>query len=153
MDIIGYYHVEENEAHYNHIEFLVCHNSKHNSLRSPLRSGQSLQWFLGAGLLHGCDVFLLILGHEGVQGPALVLLLVELVNDDTNQQVESEEATKNDEGHKEHVSIDACFISWLKILLIKFYCYKITLYWSIFLTPTLSTASSMISIHPLNVAI
>ena len=77
-------------------------------MRTPAGSWKSFYRFLVAGLLHGGDVLLLVLRHEGVQGaPAFVLLLIELVDDDTDQQVEGEEAAEDDEEDKVHVHVDA----------------------------------------------
>lgn len=45
----------------------------------------------------------------------LFLLFIEVVNDNTYKQVESEERTKNDEKYKIQVHIDVCFSDWLPI--------------------------------------
>ena len=110
-----FYHVEEYEAHYNHIELLVGHNSKYDRLRAPLRPRQGFQWLLAAGFLHGGDVLLLVLRHESVQRAAFILLFIELVNDHANKKVESKEAAEHNEGNKEEIGIDVGFIVGLEI--------------------------------------
>ena len=72
-------------------------------------SGDGLQRLLGAHLLHGGVVLLLVLGHKHLQRSArLLLLLVKVVDDDTNKQVEREERPEDDEEHevKVHVDVD-----------------------------------------------
>lgn len=80
------HHVETNECHDNHVELFVGDDGKDDCLRLPCRPWQSFGWLLRGGLLHGRDVLLLVFSHERVQGAStLVLLLVELVDDDTDQ--------------------------------------------------------------------
>ena len=98
-------HVEDDEGHDDDVELLVGDNAKDNCLRPPVWSGQRFGRFLLASLFHGKHVLLLVLRHEGVQGrPSLVLLLVELVDDDTDQEVESKETPKDDEGDEKAVA-------------------------------------------------
>ena len=150
-------HVEEDEAHDDHVELLVGDDPEDDSLRSPRRPGKSLQRLLGARLLHGGDVLLLVLGHEGVQAAALVLLLIELVDDDTDQEVEGEEGSEHDEGHEEEVAHHTVLVHGLLVQLELEEQIRKSLpdgsKSMSCLTPTLSTASSMMSIQPLNVAI
>ena len=146
-------HVEDDEGHDDDVELLVGHNAKDNCLRPPVWSGQRFGRFLLASLLHGKHVLLLVLRHEGVQrGAALVLLLVELVNDDANKKVEGEERPKHNEGNKVYVLVQVVLVAGLLIELGK----DLVKEDNKALTPTLfgeSTASSMISPQPLNVAI
>ena len=110
-------HVQPDEDHDDHVELLVGDDPEDDSLRSPRRPGKSLQRLLGARLLHGGDVLLLVLGHEGVQAAALVLLLIELVDDDTDQEVEGEEGSKHDEGHEEEVAHHTVLVHGLLVQL------------------------------------
>ena len=111
-------HVEDDEGHDDDVELLVGDNAKDNCLRPPVWSGQRFGRFLLSSLLHGKHVLLLVLRHEGVQrGTSLVLLLVELVDDDANEKVQSEETSKHDEGNKVDVEIEAVLEAWLVIQL------------------------------------
>ena len=101
------HHVQSNEAHDDHIKFLIRYDSKDNRLRAPTGPWKSFDRFLVPGLLHGGDVLLLVLRHEGVQrAPAFVLLLIELVDDDTDKKIQGEEAAEHDEEDKVHVHVD-----------------------------------------------
>ena len=101
------YHVEADEAHDNHVELFVGDDTKDDGLRAPRGPRQGLHRLLPARLLHRRNVLLLVLRHEGVQGAAaLVLLLVELVYDDTDQQVEGEEGAEDDEEDKVEIHED-----------------------------------------------
>ena len=109
-------HVQHDEGHYDDVELLVGDDSKDNCLGFPVWSWQSFRWFLLAGLPHGKHVLLLVLRHEGVQrGAALVLLLVELVNDDANKKVEGEERPKHNEGNKVYVLVQVVLVAGLLI--------------------------------------
>ena len=111
-------HVQHDEGHYDDVELLVGDDSKDNCLGFPVWSWQSFRWFLLAGLPHGKHVLLLVLRHEGVQrGAALVLLLVELVNDDANQEVQSEETPEYNEGNEKAVADEAVLKFWLNVQL------------------------------------
>ena len=102
------HHVQSNEAHDDHIKFLIRYDSKDNRLRAPTGSWKSFYRFLVSCLLHGSDVLLLVLRHESIQGaPAFVLLLIELVDNDTDKEIQGEEATEDNEEDEVHVHIDA----------------------------------------------
>ena len=78
------------------------------NLWSPVWPWQGLCWFLVARLLHCGNVLPLVLRHECVQRrSSLVLLFVELVNDHTDKKIESEEASKHNEGDKVDVEVEA----------------------------------------------
>ena len=109
-------HVQHNEGHDDDVKFLVGHNPKDDCLRLPVWSWQSFRWLLLASLLHGKHILLLVLRHEGVQrGAALVLLLVELVNDDANKKVEGEERPKHNESNKVYVLVQVVLVAGLLI--------------------------------------
>ena len=101
-------HVEDDEGHDDDVELLVGDNAKDNCLRPPVWSGQRFGRFLLASLLHGKHVLLLVLRHEGVQrAAAFVLLFIELVDNDTDKEIEGEEAAEDDEEDEVHVHVDA----------------------------------------------
>jgi hypothetical protein len=111
-------HVKHYEAHDYHIKLFVCDDSKYDCLRFPGWPWQCLRWFLASSFFHSSNIFLLICGHESVQGRAtLVLLLIEFINDDANKEVESEKASKDDEDHKVDVEVKAVFKAWLVVQL------------------------------------
>ena len=58
--------------------------------------------FLKLNLLCYCD----ITKYESIPKTNLVLLFVELVDDDTDQEVEGEEGSGHDEENKEEVGVD-----------------------------------------------
>ena len=118
MTYLYIYHVEHDKAHDNHIKFLVCNNSKYHRLGWPGGTWQGFQRLLPTGLLHGCDVFLLVVRHEGVQGgAAFVLLFVELVNNDAHQEVQSEETPEHNEGNEKAVADETVLKFWLNVQL------------------------------------
>ena len=95
------HHIKSNEAHNNHIKFLVTNYSKDDCLWLPGWSWQGFHRFLVSCLFHGSYVLPLFRGHEGIQRRAtFVLLLVEFVNDDSNKKIESEETSKDDKSNK-----------------------------------------------------
>ncbi len=105
--ILHTYHVETDETHHNHVELLVGDDTKDDGLWSPRGTRQGFHRLLTAGFLHGGNVLLLVLCHKGVQGgAALVLLLVELVDDDADQQVQGEEGTEDDEEDEVEIHVD-----------------------------------------------
>ena len=102
------HHIQSNEAHDDHVELFVGDDSKDNRLRAPTGPWKSFDRFLVARLLHGGDVLLLVLRHEGVQrAAAFVLLFIELVDNDTDKEIEGEEAAEDDEEDEVHVHVDA----------------------------------------------
>ena len=112
------YHVETDETHDDHVKFLVCNNSKHHGLRRPGGTRQGFQRLLPAGFLHGRDVFLLVVSHEGVQwGAAFVFLFIELVNNDANKKVQSEETPEHNEGNEKSVADETVLKFWLNVQL------------------------------------
>ena len=48
-----------------------------------------------------------------VFGTYLLLLFIEVINDDSNEKIESEEGSKDDEEHKVDVHPDVTFSYWL----------------------------------------
>lgn len=75
-----------------------------------LRSGNSFQRFLGAHLLHGAVVFLLVFCHEHFErATGFLLLLVEIVNDDSNKEIEREEGAEDNKEDKVEVHVDIDF--------------------------------------------
>ena len=66
-----------------------------------------LLWFLPSQLFHGRVVVLLTLRQKHLQDSTLVLLFqsVEVVNDDTNEQVQREEASANNKDNKVEVVV------------------------------------------------
>ena len=72
----------------------------------------------GGNIIEERNQLFLVLRHESVErGASLVLLLVELVDDDANEKVQSEETSKHDEGNKVDVEIEAVLEAWLVIQL------------------------------------
>lgn len=62
------------------------------SLNTYLGSRNGFQRFLGPHLFHGVVILLLILSHEHLQAAAgFLLLLVEVVDDNSDKQVKSKE--------------------------------------------------------------
>ena len=61
------HHVETNETHDNHVELFVGNDRKYDGLGLPRRPRQRFDRLLRGGLLHGRDVLLLVLSHEGVE--------------------------------------------------------------------------------------
>ena len=94
------------------------------------------------------DVVLVVLS-------SFVLLLIKFIDDDTDQQIEGEETSENNKEDKIHVHVDAVLSMRLLVQLNKNYNTIINdeKYFLRLLTLTMSTASSIISIQPLNVAI
>lgn len=92
----------------------------------------------------------------------LSFLLVEIVNNDTDEKIEGEEGAKNDEHNKIKVHVEVDFSDRLFLHLKKesksvFYSNMFITYCKLWkhketLTPLESTAAYIISIHPLNVA-
>lgn len=150
------HHIKTDECHNDHVKLLVCDYAENNCLGSPTRPWKSFNRFLISSFLHCCDVFFLIFSHEGVQrGTSFVLLLIKFIDDDTDQQIEGEETSENNKEDKIHVHVDAVLPMRLLVQLNKNYNTIINdeKYFLRLLTLTMSTASSIISIQPLNVAI
>lgn len=71
------------------------------------RPRDSFQRLLRAHLFHCVVVLFLILRHEHFQrATGFLLLLVEVVDDDTDEQVEGEERPEDDEEHEVEVHVD-----------------------------------------------
>lgn len=81
-----------------------------------LRSWNGFERFLRAHLLHGTVILLLILRHEHLQGSAgFLLLFVEIIDDDSNEEIEREERAEDDEENKVKVHVDVDFLFGLLI--------------------------------------
>ena len=83
---------------------------------TPAGPWKSFDRFFVSGLLHGGDVLLLVVSHEGVQGgAAFVFLFIELVYDDADKEVESKETSEHNEGHEKTVADETVFKSGLDV--------------------------------------
>lgn len=84
------------------------------------RPWYSLEGLFAAHLLHGVVIFLLILRHEHLEGTAgLFLLLVEVVDDHTNEQIKGKKRSEYNEEYKIEVHVDVRFADWLLVELWK----------------------------------
>lgn len=78
------------------------------------RPRDSFQRLLRAHLFHCVVVLFLILRHEHFQrATGFLLLLVEVVDDDTDEQIKGEERPGDDEEHEVEVHVDVGLANWL----------------------------------------
>ena len=86
-----------------------------------LRSRNGFEWFFGSHFLHSRIVFFLIFRHEHFERTTgFLLLLIKVINNNSNKEVECEEGAKDDEEYKIEIHVDVDLSFWLLINLLRF---------------------------------
>merc|ERR1739838_1151724 len=91
------------------------HNVEHPTLTFILWPRHWFLWLLRTQLFHCVVILSLFFRHKNVLPSEFFLLLVEVVDDDTNEQVESAETSENDKGYEIDVVVHAVLMSRLLV--------------------------------------